>query len=189
MVIFVIILLAAGLSYPYWWACILRYRMVASLRRICAECGFRLRPLRRLWIFVRNRGERYDLLIENRERILAVKLWSAYRRDDSLVITRLGRVYRRRYAPVVLDVRRDAVAAKGEGRAHSVRRTKLLVSPRETREITRVLLIYPSYRAILCSDGKQEKRLVSGDLIFDKRLHTPSSLEGLLRDLGSARRE
>ncbi len=189
MAIFVIILLAVGLGYPYWWTAILRCRMIRRLRRVCGECGFRLRPLRKLWFFARNRGDRYDLFIENKERIFAVKLWSAYRRDDRLVITKRGRIYIRRYAPIVLDVRRGAKAAKNEGREYAIPRTRLPVSQKEKRDITRILLVYPSFRAILRSDEKGESRLISGDSVFDKRLHTPSSLEGVLRSFDRSQEE
>lgn len=187
MAIFVIVLFAVALGYPYWWAAILRYRMIRRLRGVCRERGLRLRPLRKFLVPIRNRGAEYDLLIENKERIFAVKLWSAYRRGDTLVVTKNGQVRHRRYAPVVLDVRRGAKPARSESGARSVRRTKLSLSPKETRTVTRILLVYPSYRAILREEGRGERRLASGDPIFDKQLHSPSSLESLLRSEESSR--
>ena len=180
MAIVVILLFLAALGYPYWWSAILRYRMLRRLGQTCRAHGYRLRSLRGTLLFVRNRGQKYDFLIENKEQVFAVKLWSAYRRDSALVITRNLRIFERRYAPILLDVRRDAKAARSEGRARVVPRTKLSLSAKDSRKLTRVLLVYPSYSAILRQETAGERRLRSGDLVFDKQLHTPSSLEGLL---------
>ncbi len=189
MAIGVIILFLVALGYPYWWAAILRWRMVRRLGRVSRECGFRLRPLRKPLLFIRNRGQHYDFLIENKERIFAIKLWSAYRADSFLVITEHLRVFQRKYAPVPLDVRRNAKAAKSEGRARPVPRTKLSLSLKETRSLTRVFLVYPSYRAILRQERTGERRLMSGDSVFDKILYSPSALEGVLRDCDPSKKE
>ena len=181
-IIVIVLLLAAMLGYPYWSAAILRTRMLRRLKRTCREMGFRLRPLRSNLFFLRNRADSYDLLIEGRDRIYAVKLWSAYRRDGTLLITRDGRVRERRQAPVVLDVRRDARGARSEGRAFPVRRTRLALSPKEKRTVTRLLLVYPAYRSIVRQTETGEIPLRCGDDFLDKMLITPIALEKRLRE-------
>ena len=183
-VLLVILLLALAVGYPYLSAVFLRSRMLRRLERTCRDCGFRFRPLRSFFWFVRNRGGRYDLIIENKTQVFAVKLWSAYRRDGILVITEKGRVFVRRYAPILLDVRRDAKEARADSRQRPVCRTVTPLSEKDRRPLTKILLVYPSYRAILRQDKGEELPLKSGDVAFDKTILTPSALEKLLRERG-----
>ena len=185
LALLVIVLLLFTLGYPYLSAMLARYRMLRQLKKTCGECGFRLRPLRRGTFVIRNRGNRYDFLIENKTQALAVKLWSAYRKGSVLVVTDRGRVFERRYAPILMDVRRNARASKMEGRRQAVRRTQSPISPKDPRPLTKLLLVYPSYREVLRQTGEGELPLSSGDVIFDKRLVSPSALERLLREQAS----
>lgn len=185
LALLVIVLLIFALGYPYLSAMLSRHRMMKRLKKTCRDCGFRFRPLRRVTLLIRNRGNRYDFLIENKTQVLAVKLWSAYRQGSVLVVTDRGRVFERRYAPILMDVRRNAKVSKMEGRRQAVRRTQLPISTKDPRPQTKLLLVYPSYREVLRQVGEQEHPLSSGDVIFDKRLVSPSALERLLREQAS----
>ena len=182
IVLLAVFFLTAMFGYPYWWAAICRMRMLRRLERVCRENGFRFRPLKKPLWFVRNRGDKYELLIENQTRVLAVKLWSAYRRDSVLVLARDGKISERRQAPVVLDVRRNAQGTKSVRGGGRVRRTILPLSQKDRRSVTKLLLVYPSYQKMMRQTGEGEISLHSGDVIFDKILISPSALEKLLTE-------
>ena len=184
MIIVILLLLAATLGYPYLSAAILRHRMLCRLEAVCHAAGYRLRRLRRPILLSRNRSGRYDLLIENRTEVLAVKLWSAYRRGTSLICEG-GRVRERHTVSPPLRVNKDELPRSRDGRLLPVRRTRSPLHPNDRRTLTRILLIYPSYRSVSVSRDGGERVLSSGkDTVFDKLLFSPSSLQSYVEARG-----
>ena len=180
MLTFIAILLAvAALSYPYAAAAVSRFRMLRRLARVSRGLGFRFRH-RGMPSVARNRGRRYDLLIENEEKIFAVKLWSAYRRDSALLVNEIGEIRERRRIREPLSVRRKK-PQHHRSLALAVPRTRLTLRKTESRSVTRILLVYPSYREVLAERDCRTVRLGSGDNLFDKLLYSPSAFEALLR--------
>ena len=179
LIVLVILLLIAALSYPYLSAAIAKYRMLRRLARVSRSLGFRFRHRGSLSLS-RNRGRRYDLLIETERRIYAVKLWSAYRNGSVLLLGERGRVREQRRIHEPLAVRRKKPQYH-RSLALAVPRTRLMLRKTEKRPVTRILLVYPSYREILVKKRDQILRLSSGDPIFDKLLYSPSAFEKLLR--------
>ena len=179
MLIFLaILLLAAALCYPYLSAAISKYRMLRRLAGISRSLGFRFRH-KGMACLSRNRGRQYDLLIENERRIYAVKLWSSYRNGTTLLLGKQGRVREQRRVVEPLSVGRKK-PYEHRSFALAVPRTRLTLRKNEKRSVTRILLVYPSYREILAKKEGRVTRLSSGDPIFDKLLYTPSALEQLL---------
>lgn len=179
LVFLAILLLAAALCYPYLSAAISKHRMLRRLAKLSRSLGFRFRH-RGMAFLSRNRGRQYELLIENDRRIYAVKLWSAYRNGTSLLLGERGRVRERRRVIEPLSVRRKK-PYDHRSFALAVPRTRLSLRKKEKRAVTRILLVYPSYREILTKKEGRVVRLSSGDAIFDKLLYSPSALEQMLR--------
>jgi len=182
LVILVLLLLLAALLYPYASVFFARLRM---LRKLIAEAkanGFRAEGSFLGMLTARNRSDRYELLLVREDRLIAVKLWAAYRRSDSLLLTDRGRVvlYRSGRTPMATGKGRDGIRQGSKERA--VPRTRLPKAVAERKDILRVLLVYPSYREIVLWDGEKRQRLNSQDTVFDKQLHTPSSFRRLLSE-------
>lgn len=189
LVCILLALVLMALIFPYVINAWLTYRMLRRLESVCRETGMRMRRLHRATWLVRNRSDRYDLLLEDNGRLLAIKLWSAGYTGNSLVITKQGQVYRLMRSALPMDIRRENRQLRAKSRAVSVPRTKLILPKGESRAVTRILLQYPAYREVLAETDNGWERLSSGGAVFDKLLYSPSALELLLREIGEAKRQ
>ncbi len=172
-------LLAGSCLYPYISGMLLKARMLKSLRVKARAAGFRYRRFYKNIFFVRNRSPKFDMVIYNEKKLYAVKLWSSYFLHNKLCVTKQGRVFEsRRTRPVFQTTDKKYVPIKGF--LHSVPKTRLARKYCKSREVERILLIYPSYEAIAVYDGKREVALGTGDELFDKTLYSPSAFISLL---------
>lgn len=175
----VMLLLFGVLCYPYVQTEIQRRVMLRRLGTRVKKMGYRIRRKRYFGLFG-NRSGQYDLFIGNNQRIWAVKLWSCYHAPASLLIDERGKVCEQ------IKIEEPLHVYPERGRYHrtfarSVSRTRLVLHKKETRAVTRVLLVYPAYRNILAKKQGTVTALKCGDRIFDKILHSPASLEQWLR--------
>lgn len=180
LLLLVVLLLIAILSCPYWWAAILKCGMLRRLTRLARSSGYRVRK-RNPWIaFSRNRSSSYDLLIGKAGKIYAVKLWSAYHRRRTLLLRETGKISERWESYPPLRVRKKEAPRVMESRPRPAPRTKLPASLKKKAGVERLLLIYPSYSEIRILREGKETRLFGGDVIFGKRITSPTALSALL---------
>ena len=182
LVLVILLLLTVALLLPYGITLGLNARMLRRLERTCRETGFRMKRLHPILLPPRGRGRRYDLLLENRERIYAVKLWSATHTGCSLVVTGTGQVYEQKRGLLPMDLKQENRDLRAKGAKAAVPRTVLSLPVGEKRPVTRILLQYPAYREVLAETEQGLRRLSSGSPIFDKLLYSPSAFETLLRE-------
>ncbi len=177
-----VILAIAALVYPYVAVAFCRYRMLRRFEKIASKVGFRLHHLHKGVIFSPNSGEKYDILIEAGDKVYALKLWSAVRKNTTLRI--LG-------DKVIAEERTNRVPMEPDRRKkkqHVEKRKKKFPAPqlppkyrkREKRTILSVLLIYPSYSKVIAENREQPTELHSGDRIGSHILLSPSALEKIL---------
>ena len=182
LVIIVLFLLLAALSYPYASVLFARFRMLRHLLDTAKANGYRADGSFWGMLTARNRSDRYELLLVREDSLIAVKLWAAYRRSDSLLVTERGHVVLCRSGRTPMDTGSGTGKSgmRRFARPKSVPRTRLPKKYAERSEIVRILLVYPSYREIVKQSKNDRRAIVSGDMIFDKQLHSPSSLESFL---------
>ncbi len=182
LVIIVLFLLVAALSYPYASVLFARFRMLRHLFVVAKKNGYRADGSFWGMLTARNRCDRYELLLVREDRLVAVKLWAAYRRSDSLLVTERGRavICRSGRTPMDTGGGKRKSGLRRFTRPKSVPRTRLPKKYAERSDIVRILLVYPSYREIVRLSKTDRRTIVSGDMIFDKQLHSPSSLESFL---------
>ena len=179
LVIVVLLLLLAALIYPYASVFFARLRMLRQLLVVARTNGYRVDGSLPGMLMARNRSDRYELLLVREDAVIAVKLWSATHRSDSLVLTDHGRVVLCRSGRTPIETGKSRSSLRRTSHPHAVPRTRLPKSYAERHDVVRVLLVYPSYREIVLM-GKDRRLLRSGDAIFDKQLHSPSSLKQLI---------
>ena len=172
------------LLYPFVWGNVLRARMLKKLRNEVRAEGYKYRRFYKNIFLVHNRSSKYDLIIYNEERLYAVKLWSSYFVDTSLILSRDGRVHERRMTRKVFAVD-DKGSFALKGFSHSVPKTKLGAKYRRGRKVFDVLLVYPSYKNVMFFDGKREVKVSTGDEIMDKLLYSPYSFTNELKKYGT----
>ena len=204
--VFVIVLLLAAILYPTVSALILKMRMLSRLKRLWTAKGFRCRRLKRLPCLARSRSDRYEMVLENERCIVLIKLWTSRRRDETLLIYPDGRVSEQRTRFLPLRISRSEARRPYRTLPRRVPKTVPPELKPKGRRVIPVLLIYPSYREILAVEEvnadteakkkiRQKKRralrtvrLGTGDLLFGKRISSPSGLEKMLCAL-SVKRE
>lgn len=181
MLFFVLILLvAAGVASPYILVAVKRRKMLRRLCTAARRCGFRVRSRRRFAHLAPNRGREYDLLFECKTHAYAVKLWSAVRKNTSLVIrggyaAEVGKIS----AP--LETGRNAEGGFfGVGKRVPVTKNKFRMKRAKT--VKNILLIYPPYREMTVVNSSVRKKLAFGDEIFGKTLLLPGDFEKLLEE-------
>lgn len=166
---------------PYINVVLKRRRMLKRITAVARSSGFRVRYLHRFVCFSPNRLGAFDVLFENRSRAIAVKLWSAVKKDGALVIRENGTFYRTRTVPEPFepDKKRRRELRSGVRRVAVTRKNFKL---KKDKPLTKVLLYYPPDReiAVQFADGRIGIPEV-GDRVFDKQLCSPSRLEAMLK--------
>ena len=169
-----IALLLGAWIYPYITGIALKGKMLGALRETARGAGFRYKRSYKNIFFVRNRSSKYDIVIYNEKKLYAVKLWSSYFAYNTLAVTQKGKVSEHRRTRPVFQIA-DGNVIYTRGFEHSVPRTKLPRKYAKGREVEKILLVYPSYESIVAESAKGEKKLKTGDELFEKILYSPSA--------------
>lgn len=183
ILLLVILLISGILLYPYASCIFLKAKMVSALATEANRLGFRLRRLYTNILYVRNRSSKYDLVVYNADTLYAVKLWSAYHRDTTLVVGGDGQCYHERRARGVFESEDGSDAHSIRSGRFSVFKTHLPQRYAKDREVFYVLLVYPSYEAIVYRYGRGKTKISSGDTLFDKTVYSPSAFIKQMRSL------
>lgn len=179
--IFVILVIAAAILYPYVWGMVLKARMLRDLREAVRGAGFKYRRLYKNIFLVKNRSSRYDVIVYNDETLYAVKLWSAYFVDSTLVLSKKGRFFEQRETRRVFNLEENGKKYI-KGRSHSMPKTRLAKKYTVGRKLERILLIYPSYKDIVFFDGKTKTHIKTKDELFGKTVYSPFAFKNTLRE-------
>ena len=176
--IILVLLIALGVLSPYIAVTVKRRRMLRRLVRVARQAGFRPRRLHRFVCLSFNRGRKYDLLFECKTHCYAVKLWSAVRKNTTLVLKN-GCVSETAtlYEPLMTG-KREQGRAKGREKRVPVTVNNFKVS--RGKPVTGVLLFYPPYREITVEGVSRRKTLSTGDKMFDKIICFPGGFEEML---------
>lgn len=157
-----------------------RYKMLRRLTAVAAKNGFRIRRLRKLVCFSLNRAKKYDILFENKSCAYAVKLWSATKKDSTLVIKANGSIFLSSMSASPLYVDGTAKERRKNSRITSVPVTQNNFRVRKGKPVVNVLLYYPPYKEVVLDLGKSKRRVESGDRLFDKVFCVPAYFEKIL---------
>ena len=184
LALFVSVAVAALLLYPYAATVILRRRALKDLRKTVRRAGGRMRYLKKAVCLSRNRSRNYDLLIEKNGVWYAVKLWSALHRHTDLCIAGEGSIYEEREIFVPMKTGKRQQKRMMRRRLRQIPKTKYNFRLPKEKSVSRVLLVYPSYRSIRCMTQDGWREIGSGDILFDKTVYSPSAYRACL--LGDA---
>lgn len=179
--VILILLLMLFVCTPYVNVVLKRRRMLKHVTATARASGFRVRYLHRFVCLSPNRLGAYDVLFESRSRAIAVKLWSAVKKDGALVIRENGTFYRTRTVPEPFEPNKKRRRELRSG-VRRVAVTRKNFKLKKDKPLTKVLLYYPPDReiAVQLADGRVGI-LEMGDRVFDKLLCSPSRLEAMLK--------
>ena len=167
-------LLLGAWAYPYITGMVLKAKMLRALRKTASESGFKYRRSYKNIVLVRNRSPKYDMVIFNEKKLYAVKLWSSYFAYNTLAVTKRGKVSEHiRTRPVFQTTDSNVVYTRGF--EHSVPRTRLPKKYAKGRDVEKILLVYPSYESVIVESANGERKLKTGDELFEKLLYSPSA--------------
>ncbi len=171
----VVTVLAAAWLYPYVSGIVLKARMLKNIREKARSFGYRYKRLYKNIFFVKNKADKYDVIIYDAEKLYAVKLWSSYFVRSRLIVTEKGGVYEERPTmPVFLTEKNGGSPRVSAGRISGVPLTKPAVKNSGGRRVENFLLIYPSYKEITVKQAKGRAQIESGDELFGKTVVSPS---------------
>ncbi len=171
-------LLAAILLFPYALLVFKRQKMLRHLYKTAELCGYRVRPLHKWVSLSKNRDDRYDILIEDKERAYVIKLWSAKKADSTLIINKDGTFCESSVVPGGLSADDEYIFTE-KPQAVPVTRSNFRV--KKTKILELILLYYPEHKSVYIDLGGKRVPLCEGQKIFGKKVLTPETLEQMLR--------
>ena len=178
----VVAAVAGAYLYPFVSGMVLMAHSLKGIRERARALGYGYKRFYKNIFLVRNRAQRYDLMIYDKEKIYAVKLWSSYFIRSRLVVTERGGVFEQRQTmPVFCTEQNGGSPRIMSSRIVGVPRTKEIKN-KTGRQLQNVLLIYPSYREMVVRAGKKEVAIESGDSLFDKVVYSPSAFLKVLEE-------
>ena len=181
MVFIVLIILLGLIFYPYILTALSTAKMLSKLRRIAKREAYHIIPLKKFLWFQRNFSKNYDFLIEGRGITIAVKLFSAVRRNSGLVIKPDGTasISSKQTAPMEIYPGTKKKERVGDIFGKNVKISELSENWNviEGKNVDKVLLVYPSFSEMVFFDGREEAELRSGDTVFEHTIYTPYGLE------------
>ena len=160
--------------YPYGARAISRRRMLRQLCKQIRRAGGKVRFLSRFPSLTRNCTKTPELLVRAGNMQYVVKLWTPWYRDADLCIDADGCAYETRTVGAPLTPRAKRRPRPLRGLRYTVPPTKTRFRVPHTMQQTSVLLVAPSYRRILRSEGGKWRELHVGDVMLGKILSTPS---------------
>ena len=185
--LFLILILAIILLSPYAILTVRRYKVIKEIKTLALRCGFKVKEIHKLVFLARNRGDKYDLIFAGKQRVYAVKLWSALHTDSTLVVCPDNAYYVARGVGEPFEQK-----GRGEYNLRDLRKkvpdTQLTVKLRANREIVPILLFYPCYKKVMQRRGKDILIYEQGDRIFGKRMYFPDGFKQLILEGAEATR-
>ncbi len=165
---------------PYITVVYKRKKMISRITDIASKSGFRVRSLHKFVCFSFNRGKKYDLLFECKTHAYAVKLWSATKKNSTLIVKN-GRISESVIIPdeIVADERKRRI----DGNFKRVPVTQNNFKLRRGKPVLFILLIYPPNREIISVEKTTRKKLDFGDKLFDKTIYYPANFERLFKNI------
>lgn len=186
MVFIVLIVIAAALFYPYIATAVKCKKMLTKLERIAKREAYNLIPLRRFPWLMKNFSGKYDFLLEGRGNVWAVKLVSCVHKNSYFMMTPDGNGAIGYTVSPPFDIEKKRKSKRLFGKAKNISEIEENWNKGLEKNIRRALLFYPSFKAVVFSDGRGEIRMNPGDIIFEKIIHTPYSLEQRMKISGKA---
>lgn len=177
--VILVLLIALGIASPYISVVMKRRKMLKRITAAAAENGCKIRTLHKFVCLSPNRGAQYDLIIGNKTRVYPIKLWSAVRRNSTLVIKKNGYVFETYGTASPLHTE-NAKKYTVKGRELAVRATRDNFKVRSDRTVTPILLYYPCNKLVLADLGNSKRKIEFGDTVFKKILCSPTMLEKML---------
>lgn len=158
-------LVSAIILFPYIRAGVARAKILVSLRSVAKERGFVFKPLRRFAFLSLNTSRGYDFLLISKQKILAIKLWSAVNTQNTALVCRDRVLLERSVTP-------EPISA-GEKPRRSVRIKKRRFPslecnfPTKSKRPIKTLILYcPQYSATYVQSDGGNIPLKSGDSLF-----------------------
>ena len=153
--------------------------MLKTLVKDCEDAGYSVRYLRRFPFMCANRSDKYELLIQNENAAFAVKLWSAVKVHNTLVVKKNGTVREGMLLCDPINPERSRKRLVG-GTEKTVPVTRRNFRVKKDKIVHTVLLYYPrNERAFVEADGRRID-LCDGQRLFGKILCSPESLVEML---------
>lgn len=171
LAIFSPILVSAIILFPYIRVGVARARVLLRLKSVAQERGYIFRPLRRFPFLSLNTSRGYDFLLIGKQKILAVKLWSAVSVQCTALIKRDRTLLERTVVP-------EPIAA-GDKQRRTVRIKKRRFPMLERnfpaqskRPVETVILYCPKYAAtyVQSENGGKNVKLELGTKLFGATL-------------------
>lgn len=185
--LFLILILVIILLAPYAILLVRRQIMLKEIKALALRCGFKVKSLHKLVFFARNRGNKYDLVFVGKQRVYAVKLWSALHSDSTLVVCPDNSYYVARGVGEPFEQK-----GRGEYNLRDKRKkvpdTQLAIKLRGNRETVPIMLFYPSCKRVMQRRGKDILVYEQGDRVFGKRMYFPDGFKSLLLEGAEATR-
>ncbi len=142
---------------------------------------FRAIRLHRLALLSPNLSQYYDFAFESRDKVILIKLWSAVKKDTTLMLASDGTA--RELTHVRVDiVSNDDSTKRLQGCARRVPKTRLLQKLPEGKNIRKVMLCYPPYKQMIWQQKGERRIIAYGDEVFDKIVLTAGQTEEILKN-------
>ena len=168
------------LCFPQMFLFFKRSKMLRHLYKTAELCGYRVRHLRKRVSLAKNADDRYDLLIENSERAYAIKLWSAKKTADTLIINKNGTYCESSVVPAGLTAGEDNQYII-TGKAKRVPVTRCNFKVKKDKPLKLIMLYYPENDSVYIDLGNKRIPLAEGQTVFGKTVLTPTTFERLLK--------
>ena len=175
--------IAILLAYPYVRCFVKRISMRHRLARICLRKGYSIHGTHPLWWLGHKRGRACDFYIETSVHILSVKLFGLKRRTDTLVFTRDGCWFLRRFVAFASQIA-ILLRIPIEGHKHKIPDYDFRRHFRMEWEIKspkNILLIYPTCLEIIHQPIHGSEVIIgASDVVNGTEIYSMSRLLGLL---------
>lgn len=173
-------LLSLIILFPYIRVGVARARVLFALRSVAKERGFVFKPLRRFPFLSLNTSRGYDFLLVGKEKILAVKLWSALNSQCTALVRRDRTLLERSVIPESIDAgarSRRSVRIK-KRRFPDLERNFPIKSK---RPVKRLILYCPKYSATYVQGEQGNIPLEFGKQLFGATVCDENTVYGFLK--------
>ena len=169
------IIVLAILLFPYAVVVKKRMAMLSQIEKAAAQKGYKMFALHRAVPFSKNRSTSFDFLIENKDSAVAIKLWSAVKCENTLVINSDRTAIEISASPEPIKARRKNALVTVK-RSYKIPVPAVKFPVRRGQTVEKILLYYPKYSMTLLDYGKERRELEDGDRIFGMTVCSPESL-------------
>ncbi len=158
-------IVAGIILFPYVRAGVARARIFFELRHAAKQRGYVFKPLRRCGFLSLNTSRGFDVLLIGKQKIFAVKLWSAINVQNSALVRPDRTLLERSVVPEPLTPdgkQRRAVRIKKRAFPDLTRN----FPPSRRREIELLILYAPKYSSTYVQVGEKNLPLRLGEKLF-----------------------